>query len=152
MADCSKSFYYIRRLSLWPVLLPRCCRNSFGLGCSAFARHYLRNHCYFLFLRVMRCFSSPRLLPFIGMSGLLPDGLPHSEIRGSRAICALPRLFAAYHVLLRFREPRHPPCALFYYLLSQRLPVEQYTYCFSLLLLPICQCALGYVFRIAGGE
>ena len=30
-----------------------------GLGSSAFARHYLRNHCYFLFLRVMRCFSSP---------------------------------------------------------------------------------------------
>ena len=33
-----------------------------GLGSSAFARHYLRNHCYFLFLWVLRCFSSPRLL------------------------------------------------------------------------------------------
>ena len=32
----------------------------FGLGSSAFARHYLRNHCYFLFLQVLRCFSSPR--------------------------------------------------------------------------------------------
>ena len=30
-----------------------------GLGSCAFARHYLRNHCYFLFLRVLRCFSSP---------------------------------------------------------------------------------------------
>ena len=29
-----------------------------GLGCSAFARHYLRNHCCFLFLRLLRCFSS----------------------------------------------------------------------------------------------
>jgi hypothetical protein len=32
----------------------------FGLGSSAFARHYLRNHYYFLFLWVLRCFSSPR--------------------------------------------------------------------------------------------
>ena len=30
-----------------------------GLGSSAFARHYLRNRCYFLFLRVLRCFTSP---------------------------------------------------------------------------------------------
>ena len=29
------------------------------LGSSAFARRYLRNHCCFLFLRVLRCFSSP---------------------------------------------------------------------------------------------
>ena len=44
------------------VLLPRQCLNIIGLGCSAFARHYWRNHCYFLFLRVLRCFSSPRWL------------------------------------------------------------------------------------------
>ena len=30
-----------------------------GLGSSDFARHYFRNHCCFLFLRVLRCFSSP---------------------------------------------------------------------------------------------
>ena len=30
-----------------------------GLGSSAFARHYLRNHFCFLFLRLLRCFSSP---------------------------------------------------------------------------------------------
>ena len=48
-------------LSLSWILLPRRCRNIVGLGSSAFARHYLRNHCYFLFLRVLRCFSSPRL-------------------------------------------------------------------------------------------
>ena len=29
------------------------------LGSSDFARHYFRNHCCFLFLRVLRCFSSP---------------------------------------------------------------------------------------------
>jgi len=31
-----------------------------GLGSCAFARHYLRNRSYFLFLWVLRCFSSPR--------------------------------------------------------------------------------------------
>ena len=32
-------------------------------------------------------------------------------------ICSSPKLFAAYHVLLRLREPRHPPCALIYFFL-----------------------------------
>ena len=48
------------------VLLPQLCRNIIGLGSSAFARHYLRNHYYFLFLRVLRCFSSP------GWPGIIP--------------------------------------------------------------------------------
>ena len=43
-------------------------------------------------------------------------GLPHSDIRGSTRVCQSPRLFAAYHVLRRFREPRHPPFALSYFL------------------------------------
>ena len=38
---------------------------------------------------------------------------PHSDIPGSMAICASPRLFAAYHVLRRLSVPRHSPCALF---------------------------------------
>ena len=41
--------------------------------------------------------------------------LSHSEIPGSRVICTYPGLIAAYHVLHRLREPRHPPCALFYF-------------------------------------
>ena len=44
------------------VLQPRYCLNNIGLGCSAFARHYLRNHFCFLLLWVLRCFSSPRSL------------------------------------------------------------------------------------------
>jgi hypothetical protein len=35
------------------------CASTYGLGSSPFARHYLGNHCCFLFLRVLRCFSSP---------------------------------------------------------------------------------------------
>ena len=34
-------------------------RTRAGLGSSAFARRYSRNRCFFLFLRVLRCFSSP---------------------------------------------------------------------------------------------
>ena len=51
------------------------------------------------------------------MSSLQDDGLSHSEISGSKVICTYPELIAAYHVLHRLREPRHPPCALNYFLL-----------------------------------
>ena len=66
----------------------------------------------FLFLRVLRCFSSPGSPPSSMDAGLTPGGLPHSEIRGCAGICPSPRLIAACHVLLRLREPRHPSCAL----------------------------------------
>ena len=46
---------------------------------------------------------------------LQSTGLSHSEIRGSKVICTYPQLIAAYHVLHRLREPRHPPCALSYF-------------------------------------
>ena len=42
--------------------------------------------------------------------------LSHSEISGSKVICTYPKLIAAYHVLHRLREPRHPPYALSYFL------------------------------------
>ena len=45
-------------------------------------------------------------------AGLSPAGFPHSDTRGSTAVCASPRLFAAYRVFLRLLVPRHPPCAL----------------------------------------
>ena len=54
------------------------------------------------------------------VTGLQPAGLPHSEIFGSIVICTYPKLIAAYHVLHRLREPRHPPCALTYFLFTLR--------------------------------
>ena len=93
------------------ILLPLVCLNKQGLGCSPFARHYLGNHCCFLFLWVLRCFSSPRSPFLLKVPELLSGGLPHSEICGSRRMCQSPQLIAAYHVLLRSREPRHPPSA-----------------------------------------
>ena len=35
------------------------------LASSAFARRYLRNRCFFLFLRLLRCFSSPGSPPWV---------------------------------------------------------------------------------------
>ena len=73
---------------------------------------------YFLFLWVLRCFSSPRslltyyfthmqILRFFSLSEF-----PHSDICGLMDICSSPQLFAAYHVLLRLLVPRHSPYAL----------------------------------------
>ena len=60
MARLSSRFGYPGYRICRQVLQPRMMRcHISGLGSSAFARHYLRNHCYFLFLRVLRCFSSP---------------------------------------------------------------------------------------------
>ena len=36
-----------------------------GLGSFHFARRYFGNHCCFLFLRLLRCFSSPGSLPYV---------------------------------------------------------------------------------------
>ena len=37
-------------------------QQAVGLASFPFARRYLGNRCFFLFLRVLRCFSSPRYL------------------------------------------------------------------------------------------
>ena len=57
-----------------------------GLGSSPFARRYWGNRCYFLFLQVLRCFSSLRSPPEnLRMRGSLPPGCP---IRTSAGLCA----------------------------------------------------------------
>ena len=88
-----------------------------GLACFPFARRYLGNRFFFLFLRVLRCFTSPGALrwnyEFIpGCLDITPDGFPHSDIRESQPAYGSSRLFAVSHVLLRRMVPGHPPCAL----------------------------------------
>ena len=106
--DGSSSFSFISQA----LLLPRHCRNNTGLGSSPFARHYSGNRFFFLFLWVLRCFSSPRSLRLMSVTGLQPDGLPHSDTTGSMPPCGSPVIFAAWRVLLRPPKPRHPPFAL----------------------------------------
>ena len=55
------------------VLLPPDGLDRPGLGCSASARRYSRNHCCFLFLRLLRCFSSAGSPP--GMRRDIPRGM-----------------------------------------------------------------------------
>ena len=80
------------------VLQPPHCRNRAGLGSSPVARRYWGNHSYFLFLPLLRCFSSRRWLPD------WPDGTPpacrvfpfgHPRVKGrlhlAAAFRSLPR-------------------------------------------------------------
>ena len=96
---------------------PRCITTS-GLGSSYFARYYFRNRVFFLFLWVLRCFSSPRSLLIYYFTHIwilrlfALSEFPHSDISGLMDICSYPKLFAAYHVLLRLLVPRYSAYAL----------------------------------------
>ena len=76
----------------------------------------LRESNFFLFLWVLRCFSSPRLPSTKLWIHLVmkPDGFgfPHSEISGSLLTYSFPKHIAVSHVLHRLLVPRHPPCVL----------------------------------------
>ncbi len=72
--------------------------HAHGLGSSAFAHHYSRNHYCFLFLRVLRCFTSPRShQPAYTFSRrrhpMTGARFPHSEIPGSKSGCRLPEAY-----------------------------------------------------------
>jgi hypothetical protein len=69
--------------------------HAHGLAPSPFAHHYSGNHYCFLFLRVLRCFTSPRYHqpPYQFRRRQHPmtsAGLPHSETPGSTLGCQLP--------------------------------------------------------------
>src|ERR1700735_1760301 len=92
----------------WTVPLPRprnACwlSHATGLASSPFAHHYSGNRCCFLFLWVLRCFTSPRYLhlPYVfrqGRQSITTARFPHSDILGSKSGCRLPE---AYRRLLR---------------------------------------------------
>src|ERR1700759_5697244 len=84
-----------------------------GLGYFLFARHYSGNHVCFLFLLVLRCFSSQGWLPLCsGYHAFSVMGCPIRKSADIMLVCSSPQLIAAYHVLRRLSEPRHSPCAL----------------------------------------
>jgi hypothetical protein len=88
-----------------------------GLGSFPFARRYSGNRSLFLFLQVLRWFTSLSSLrrAYLIQLGMVPvsrTGFPHSDTPGSSLACSSPRLFAAGRVLLRLLAPRHPPYTL----------------------------------------
>ncbi len=87
-----------------------------GLGSFLFARRYLGNRFFFLFLQLLRCFSSLRLpsLTLTVNDNTSRYWVPHSDISGSLLTYCSPKPFVVRHVLHRLLVPRHSPCALFY--------------------------------------
>ena len=83
--------------SFYPISIAQ-----YGLGSSAFARHYLRNH----FLIFSSCgyldVSVPHVLPPYGVTGLQPAGLPHSDICDYNGYL---HLIAAFRSLSRPSSP-----------------------------------------------
>ena len=113
------------------VLQPQYCRNNIGLGCSAFARHYLRNHFCFLLLRLLRCFSSAGLPP-IGYYVFNIVGCP-IRISTDQFVCANPRSFSQLITSFFASEShRHPPYALILLIVLTRLCNKTETYMLSI--------------------
>jgi len=84
--NLSRLFDYHSASLLLSALLPRTAM-PFGLGSSRFARHYSENNYCSLFLRVLRCFTSPGSPRLSGDGTLLPPGFP---IRTFTDHCLLP--------------------------------------------------------------
>ena len=90
-----------------------------GLGSCAFARHYLRNRFYFLFLWVLRCFSSPRSpRDLVAVPGSLLAGFPIRTSAGHRAFAPHRGFSQLITSFFASESHRHPPCALVHFLCS----------------------------------
>jgi hypothetical protein len=98
----------------------------------------------------VRNVPSVKLWIHLTVTEVCSAGFPHSDISGSMAMCASPKLFAAYHVFHRLLVPRHSPCALtcltfvfqsLFFELYQARNVVASTFCFS-------RCLLFYFFYV----
>ena len=102
------------------ALQPQSCKHA-GLGCYVFARRYLRNTDQFLFLRLLRCFTSAGAHNDTAVKVLRHYPKRVSSFRDLRieGYQAPPRsLSQPDRVFHRFLEPRHPPYALNFILLG----------------------------------
>ena len=98
-------------ISRYPIYATPVCLTRIWFGLSRFRSPLLTLSLRFLFLRLLRCFTSPGSPLFRG-DILSYTGFPHSGILASTVACSSTRLFAACHALRRLLLPRHPPCAL----------------------------------------
>ena len=79
------------------VRTPECTHS--GLGSFHFARRYFGNRCFFLFLRLLRCFSSPGSLPYV-MDWRMDDWSSSSRVSPFRH----PRIKDHLHLPVAFRS------------------------------------------------
>ena len=98
-AGLPRALLLLFRFPFMALLTPACraCR----LGSFHFARRYSGNHCCFLFLRLLRCFSSPGsprstmgFLPFILRCMRAPHAGFPIQTPADHWICAPPRSFS----------------------------------------------------------
>ena len=83
-----------------------------GLGWTPFAHHYSGHLFRFLFLRLLRCFTSPGCPRIKAVTGLLPQGFP-IRISTDRWMLAPPRGFSQLAAsFVGIWRQRHPPRAL----------------------------------------
>ena len=111
LSDSTDSLRTILRNSHNPIPATTAVLTRIRFRLFPFRSPLLRESLRFLFLGLLRCFTSPGSSRFAG-DWTAPAGLPHSETSGSRNACFSPELFAACCVLHRLMAPRHPPCAL----------------------------------------
>lgn len=86
-----------------------------AMSLSAFARRYLRNRGCFLFLWLLRCFSSPgspRHPMHSGADDPEGPGFPIQKSSDQSLFASSPRHIAGYNVFRRLLTPSHPPHAL----------------------------------------
>ena len=104
------------QLPLPPICNAQGLEHRPGLGSSHFARRYSGNRGFFLFLGVLRCFSSPRYCPgpmnsVAGASAKAKAGFPigHLRINGCYPLPGAYRSLPRPSSLL---APKHPPHTL----------------------------------------
>ena len=121
-ARLSRRFQFVSNTDPCGPTTPGMRRHNPGLGCSAFARHYLRNHSCFLFLRVLRCFSSPRSPPAIaaGWHRFTVPGCPIRKSRDQRVFAPTPGLsqLVTSFVASRSLGIHRLPCSRFSFFFS----------------------------------
>ena len=107
LAGLPRPFSYQLQIN-YAVLTP--VDKSSGLGSFPFARRYSENHSYFLFLQVLRCFSSLRLASSCLCIQHVIHGFDSMRVPpfGYRRIFACLPLPVAFRCLLR---PSSPECA-----------------------------------------
>jgi hypothetical protein len=108
-----------------------------GLGCSDFARHYFRNHGCFLFLWVLRWFTSPGSLR---MAMYSPYGNPCSHGLGSPI-----RIFPDHRLLAPPRDFSQLATSFFAYL-RQGIPTHALS-SLTIKLTPYTESVLSFIYR-----
>ena len=107
--------------------------HNLGLGSSAFARHYLRNHLLSSLPRGTEMFQFPRLPPYtyafsVQSSPMTVRGFPHSDIHTSTLAYSSVWHFGVRPVLRRLLAPRHPPCAFLTFTCDESSPDAVFRY------------------------